>query len=175
MNRNVGLKTRWGEQEREAVKEEEETEMEGWEGEEVMKKKKTNGEGWQMVTFNNGDGEVAISWIMPNQNKGCFQRDVLLEACALASDTQADTCTHTHKHIRRAVAFYKNDQWISCEKSSSPVTDAHYLKTKPQSSLTSQETTRPMRSQRTGHETELMRDKHVQLLRKESCRRQKWD
>lgn len=59
----------------------------------------TNGKGWQMVTFNNGDGEVAMSWIMANQNKGCFQKDVLLEACALAGNMQADTCTYTQKHI----------------------------------------------------------------------------
>lgn len=57
-----------------------------------------NEEGWQMATFNNRVGEVAMSWIMRNQNKGCFQKDVLLEACALAGDTQADTCTDTQKH-----------------------------------------------------------------------------
>lgn len=43
MNRNVGLKTRWGEQEKEAVKVEEEAEMKGGQAEEVMKK--TDGEG----------------------------------------------------------------------------------------------------------------------------------
>lgn len=31
MNRNVGLKTRWGEEEKEALKEEQKAEMEGWE------------------------------------------------------------------------------------------------------------------------------------------------
>lgn len=47
-----------------------------------------------MVAFNNGDGEVAMSWIMPNQNKGCFQKDVPLEA--LAGNTKADKSTYTH-------------------------------------------------------------------------------
>ena len=31
--------------------------------------------------------KVAMSWIMPNQLKGCFQMDVLREACALAGAT----------------------------------------------------------------------------------------
>lgn len=54
-----------------------------------------------MVTFNNGDGdgEVAIGCIiMPNENKGSFQRDVLLEAGALAKQQTADTHTHTNTH-----------------------------------------------------------------------------
>lgn len=46
MNRNVGLKTRWGEQEKEALKEEEEAEMKGRQAEEVMKKRMGRADRW---------------------------------------------------------------------------------------------------------------------------------
>lgn len=113
-----------------------------------------NEEGWQMVTFNNRDGEVAMSWIMRNQNKGCFQKDVLLEACALAGDTQANTCTNTHtsmqthvyRYVSRVGLWLKKKEGVSIstlhtqngvpnstDKHSSTNTDTCSQKTKPQS------------------------------------------
>lgn len=81
-----------------SMKEEEEIEMEAWEGEEVIKK---NGKGWQMVTLNNEDGGLAMSSITANQNKWFIQKDVLLEACAL-TDTCMN-CMHKSTYTRMQI------------------------------------------------------------------------
>lgn len=68
-----------------------------------------------MVTFNNGDGdgEVAIGCIiMPNENKGSFQRDVLLEAGALAKQQTAHTHTHTETNRIRTTILQKGSVYL---------------------------------------------------------------
>lgn len=73
MSRNAGLKTRWGEQEKETVKED--GERQKWSNDDGM-----NAKDWQMFIFNKGDG-----------SQGWSQKDVLLEATEVASSVQTDT------------------------------------------------------------------------------------
>ena len=69
---------------------------------------------------------------MPNQNKGCFQKDVLLEACALAGNMQADICTYTQKHISTHICIHTHtstDTYAHTQKNS-PYTHARYADNK---------------------------------------------